>query len=676
MRSRKALFVLAAGALALCARAEINPATFDRSVKPQDDFNLFVNGTWLKNTQIPADAARWGAFDELRERNWQALHTLAERVATKGATAAEIERLVGDYYASGMDETAINAAGVTPLEPAFARIAAAQTPAEIFSTIAFLHSRGLRAAFNAGVSADAKDSNSQIFQMRQGGFALPGAGRDADRDYYFNTDERSQKIRAEYVKHIAKMLELSGWDAAAAQAGAEGAMRIETALAGVSLPRGALRNPYASYNRIPVADLAAKAPGVDWAGYFQTVGLGEFKELNLAHPKFFAGFASLVNEAPATDWQSYLRWRVVSSLAPFLTTAIEEENFRFYSGVIAGVQERKPRWRRVLAATDAGIGEALGQLYVAEYFPPEAKTRVLKLVEDLRSALGDRLRALEWMDETTKEKALAKLAAFTVKMGYPDKWEDYSSLKLDRASYVVNQMRISEFEQRKNVARLGQPTDKAEWGMTPPTVNASYSSTSNAITFPAGILQPPFFDAKADDAVNYGGIGAVIGHEMTHGFDDSGRRYDHAGNLTDWWTKESSEEFNKRAAKIVAQFSAYPVLDGTLYLKGELTQGENIADLGGVKVSFLALQKALEGKPREKIDGWTPEQRFFLSYASIWRDLQRPEEQRRRVNVDPHSPGKWRIKGPLSNLDEFFAAFDVKEGDPMRRPADQRFTIW
>lgn len=675
MRSLKHLSLASACALALVAQAEINPATFDHAVRPQDDFYQFVNGTWLKNVQIPADAARWGAFDELRERNWEALHRIAERAAAQGAQGTAIERLVGDFYASGMDEAAIAAAGLAPLQPLFDRIAAIRTPEDIFATIGYLHTQGVRPAFGGGVGPDAKDSNTQIFQLRQGGLSLPGAGRDTDRDYYLNTDERSQKIRAQYAAHVARMLELSGWEAAAAQAGAAGVLRIETALAEVSLPRAALRNPYASYNKIPVADLAAKAPGLDWAAYFKTVGLGEFKELNLAHPKFFAGLAKLVHEAPAADWQAYLRWKVMTSFASALPAAIEEESFRFYSGVIAGVQERKPRWRRVLAAADNGIGEALGQLYVAEYFPPEAKARVLKLVEDLRAALGDRIRALEWMDAPTKEKALAKLAAFTVKMGYPDKWQDYSALQLDRGPYVLNQLRIARYEQQRNVARLGQPTDKSEWGMTPPTVNASYSPSANAITFPAGILQPPFFDPKADDAVNYGGIGTVIGHEMTHGFDDSGRRFDHAGNLIDWWSQESSAEFTKRAAKIVEQFNGYTVLDG-LHLKGELTQGENIADLGGIKVAFAALQKALEGRPREKIDGWTPEQRFFLSYASIWRDLQRPEEQRRRVNVDPHSPGQWRVRGPLSNLDEFFAAFDVPEGAPMRRPADQRFTIW
>lgn len=677
MRFLKCLSLVSAGtALALAAHAEINPANFDRSASPQDNFYQFVNGTWLRSTAIPADQARWHTFTILAERNMEALHQLAERAAAKGKAGSASEQLVGDFYASGMDEAAIDAAGVAPLQPLFDRIAAAKSPAEIFAALGYLHAQGVRPAFGGFVGPDAKDSNVQIFQLRQGGIGLPGAGRDADRDYYFNTDERSVKIREQYVAHIAKMLELSGWDAADAQTGAAGAMRVETALAEVSLPRAALRNPYASYNKIAVADLATKAPGLDWAAYFRAIGLGEFKELNLAHPKFYAGLAKLVQEAPAADWQAYLRWRVLSGLANSLSAPFEEENFRFYSGVIAGVKERKPRWRRIVSATDNGLGEALGQLYVAEYFPPEAKTRVLKLVEDLRSALGDRIRALEWMDAPTKEKALAKLAAFSVKMGYPDKWQDYSALQLDRGPYVLNQLRIARYEQKRNVARLGQPTDKTEWGMTPPTVNASYSPSANAITFPAGILQPPFFDPKSDDASNYGGIGTVIGHEMTHGFDDSGRRYDHAGNLVDWWSKESGEEFNRRAAKVVEQFNSYTVLDGTLHLKGELTQGENIADLGGIKVAFAALQKALEGKSREKIDGWTPEQRFFLSYANIWRDLQRPEEQRRRVNVDPHSPGVWRVNGPLSNLEEFWSAFDVAERVPMRRSGDARVTIW
>ncbi len=676
MRSLKTLSLVWVCALGLVARAEITPANFDQSVKPQDDFYRFVNGTWLKNTAIPADQARWHTFTILAERNMEALRQLAERAAAKGKSGTAIEQLVGDYYASGMDEAAINATGIKPLQPLLDRVAAAHTPAEVFATLGALHAQGIRVGFGAGVGPDAKDSNTQIFQMRQGGLGLPGGGRDTDRDYYLNTDERSQKIREQYVAHIAKMLELSGWDATAAQAGAAGALRIETALAEVSLPRAALRNPYASYNKIAVADLAAKAPGLDWSGYFTTLGLGEFKELNLAHPKFFAGFAKLVQEAPAADWQAYLRWRLLSNFSTSLGTAFEEENFNFYSGVIAGVKERKPRWRRIVSATDNALGEALGQLYVAEYFPPEAKARVLKLVEDLRASLGDRIRALEWMDAATKEKALAKLAAFSVKMGYPDKWQDYSALHLDRSSYVLNQLRIAQYEQRRNIARLGRPTDKTEWGMTPPTVNASYSPQANSITFPAGILQPPFFDPKADDASNYGGIGTVIGHEMTHGFDDSGRRYDFAGNLVDWWSKESGEEFNKRAAKVVEQFNGYTVLDGTLHLKGELTQGENIADLGGIKVAYAALQKALEGQPHDKIDGWTPEQRFFLSYANIWRDLQRPEEQRRRVNVDPHSPGVWRVNGPLSNLEEFWTAFGVPEGAPMRRAGDARVTIW
>jgi predicted metalloendopeptidase len=449
-------------------------------------------------------------------------------------------------------------------------------------------------------------------------------------------------------------------------------------LARASLTRVLLRNPQASYHKIKATELAKTTGDLDWPAFFAATGAPKFDELNLAHPEFFKGFATTLRETPVRDWQAYLSWRLLRETAPYLSAPIVRENFRFYSGVIAGVTEQKPRWRRVATTIDEQIGDALGQLYVAEYFPPEAKARVLKLVEDLRAALADRINAAAWMDQPTKLKALEKLNAFGVKMGYPDKWKDYRALKIDRGAYVLNVLRAQEFAVRRNLDKLGQPVDKTEWTMTPPTVNARYSASLNDILFPAGILQPPFFDAKADDAVNYGAIGAVIGHEMSHGFDDSGRQYDAQGNLTDWWTPESATAYKARAAAIVKQFSGYTVLDG-LHLKGELTQGENIADLGGLKIAFAALQKALAGNPAaktQKIDGFTPEQRFFLNWARIWRDLQRPEEQRRRVNVDPHSPGEWRVRGPLSNLEEFWQAFNVPEGAPMRRGAEERVTIW
>ena len=662
----------AAAALTLvlgAARAEVNLQNIDPAVKPQDDFFHYANGTWLKTVTIPADQSRWGSFTELSERNVANLRTICERVAALKTGPTPIEKMVGDFYASGMDEAAVNAAGSKPLQAELDRIAAVKTPADVLATIAQMKLQGSAVGFSFFASADAKDSNTDIAQLYQGGLGLP------DRDYYFNDDEKSQKLRQQYVAHVAKMLTLLGDNPEAAQVGAQSVMRIETLLAQASLARVKLRNPYASYHKMPVTDLAKYTGDLNWGGFFAALGTPAFTEINLAHPDFFKAFAAQLASTPVADWQAYLRWNLVHESAPYLSEAFVNENFSFYGTILTGVKEMKPRWRRVVAVTDGEIGEALGQLYVAEYFPPEAKARVLQLVADLRAALRDRLQTLEWMDDATRTKAVAKLDAFSVKMGYPDKWKDYSSVKIDRTSYLANVLQAEAFETRRNYNKIGQPVDKTEWGMTPPTVNAYYSPTVNGIAFPAGILQPPFFDPKADDAVNFGGIGVVIGHEMTHGFDDRGRQYDAQGNLTDWWTPASAEKFKARAAGVVKQFSGYTVLDG-VHLKGELTQGENIADLGGLKISYAALQKALTGKPHDKIDGFTPEQRFFLSHASVWRDLMRPEEQRRRVNIDPHSPGLWRVNGPLSNLDEFFQAFNVPEGAPMRRPATERVTIW
>jgi len=666
------LTLAAAAALTLAlglARAEVNLPNIDPAVKPQDDFYRYANGNWQKAILIPADQSRWGSFDMLRERNEGNLRAICERVAALQTGATPIEKMVGDFYASGMDEAAVNAAGIKPLQSELDRIAAIKTPADVLSAIAHLKLEGSSVGFGFFAGPDAKDSNTNIAQLFQGGLGLP------DRDYYFNDDEKSQKLRQQYVAHVAKMLVLIGDSPEAAQAGAQSVMRLETLLAQASLARVKLRNPYASYHKIPVADLAKTTGALDWGGFFAALGTPTFTGINLAHPDFFKGFAAQLAATPVADWQAYLRWNLVHDCAPFLSEPLVKENFSFYGTILTGVKEMKPRWKRVVGVTDAEIGEALGQLYVAAYFPPEAKARVLQLVADLRAALRARLQTLEWMDDATRAKAVAKLDAYSVKMGYPDKWKDYSSVKIDRGSYLANIRQAEAFEVRRNFNKIGQPVDKTEWRMTPPTVNAYYSASDNGIVFPAGILQPPFFDPKTDDAANFGGIGVVIGHEMTHGFDDRGRQYDAAGNLTDWWTPASAEKFKARAAGVVQQFSGYTVLDG-VHLKGELTQGENIADLGGLKVSYAALQLALAGKPHDPLDGFTPEQRFFLSHASVWRDTMRPEEQRRRVNVDPHSPGYWRVNGPLSNLDEFFQAFNVPEGAPMRRPAAQRVTIW
>ena len=666
------LTLAAAAALTLAlglARAEVNLPNIDPAVKPQDDFYRYANGNWQKAILIPADQSRWGSFDMLRERNEGNLRAICERVAALQTGATPIEKMVGDFYASGMDEAAVNAAGIKPLQSELDRIAAIKTPADVLSAIAHLKLEGSSVGFGFFAGPDAKDSNTNIAQLFQGGLGLP------DRDYYFNDDEKSQKLRQQYVAHVAKMLVLIGDSPEAAQAGAQSVMRLETLLAQASLAPPPLRNPYASYHKIPVADLAKTTGALDWGGFFAALGTPTFTGINLAHPDFFKGFAAQLAATPVADWQAYLRWNLVHDCAPFLSEPLVKENFSFYGTILTGVKEMRPRWKRVVGVTDGEIGEALGQLYVAAYFPPEAKARVLQLVADLRAALRARLQTLEWMDDATRAKAVAKLDAYSVKMGYPDKWKDYSSVKIDRGSYLANIRQAEAFEVRRNFNKIGQPVDKTEWRMTPPTVNAYYSASDNGIVFPAGILQPPFFDPKTDDAANFGGIGVVIGHEMTHGFDDRGRQYDAAGNLTDWWTPASAEKFKARAAGVVQQFSGYTVLDG-VHLKGELTQGENIADLGGLKVSYAALQLALAGKPHDPLDGFTPEQRFFLSHASVWRDTMRPEEQRRRVNVDPHSPGYWRVNGPLSNLDEFFQAFNVPEGAPMRRPAAQRVTIW
>ncbi len=668
---RKLPLVAAAATLALTlgARAEIDLKNFDLTVKPQDDFYHYTNGTWLKNTPIPADRAIWASFSEIDDRNQANLHAICDRVAAKKEGATATEKMVGDLYASGMDEAAINAAGAKPLQSELDRIAAIKSPSDVLKAIAHLQSYGVGCGFRFGSSPDLKQSDREIASLGQGGLGLP------ERGYYFNDDEKSQKIRQQYVAHMTNMLVLLGEPRESATVSAQAVLALETKLAVGSLARVQLRDPYRSYHKMKVSEAAAKTPGIDFQLLFAERGAPAFDEINLAHPEFFKGFEAALNSVAVSDWQAYLRWHLVRRAAPYLSEGFVAEDFAFNGKILTGTTEQKPRWKRVVGVIDGQIGEALGQLYVAEYFPPEAKARMARLVEDLRASLHDRINALEWMDAPTKEKAQAKLAAFSVKIGYPEKWLDYGAVKITRDDYFGNILRSDAFEVSRRLARIGQAVDRKEWGMTPPTVNAYYNATNNEIVFPAGILQPPFFDFKADDAVNYGGIGAVIGHEMTHGFDDSGAKYDAHGNLNNWWSDESAKNFKVRTSAVVKQFAAYEPLPG-LHLNGELTQGENIADLGGAKIAYYALQKALADKPRDPIDGFTPEQRFFLNYAAIWRVNSRPEETRRRVNIDPHSPGEFRCNGPLSNLDEFAKAFAVPDGAAMRRPPETRVTIW
>ena len=644
-------------------------ANMDTSVKPSDDFFMYANGGWIKRTPIPPEYSRWGSFNQLIEKNNDALHDVAERAARETTATDPDAKKVGDYYASGMDEATVEVARARPLTDELKRIDGVKDRIDVLKEIAHLHTLGITSLFGFTSGQDDKNSTMVIAQAYQGGLGMP------DRDYYTKTDDASKKLRDQYVQHVTKMLTLLGEDPKAAGEHAKKILTLETSLAQASRTKVELRDPQKNYNKMKTSALQALTPGFKWDAYFKESNLLDPGELNVGQPDFFKGADKVFASTAIDDWKEYFRWHLVHATAAELSADFVNENFNFYETTLRGTQQIKPRWKRVVASTDNSIGEALGKLYVADYFPPESKARMLDLVNNLRSALADRIKTLEWMDEPTKQAALKKLAAFTVKIGYPDKWRDYSVLRIDRGPYVLNAVRASMFDIRRELNKIGKPVDRTEWGMTPPTVNAYYNPKLNEIVFPAGILQPPFFNPKADDALNYGGIGAVIGHEMTHGFDDQGRQFDEVGNLRDWWTPESAAKFKERSGAIVKQYSEYEPLPG-VHVNGELTQGENIADIGGVKIAYAALQKALAGKPQEKIDGFTPEQRFFLGFAQIWRSVQRDEDLRLMVNTNPHSPARYRVNGPLSDLVEFQKAFNLPDNCPMVRPADKKVNIW
>ncbi|MEY2561212.1 MAG: putative endopeptidase [Verrucomicrobiota bacterium] len=661
----------------------LDPKNMDTSVKPGDDFYLYANGNWIKNNPIPPEFSRWAAFNELAEKNNDALHEIAEKAAGGTASAdanakkpkadktssPDVQK-VGDFYASGMNESAVDAAKAEPLKDEFKRIDAMKDRKDVLKEIGRFHSMGLRAFFGFVSGQDDKDSTRVIAQAYQGGLGLP------DRDYYTKEDEASKKLRDQYVEHVTKMLTLAGAPADQAAADAKKILALETSLAKPARTRVELRDPQKNYNKMKPAELQAIMPDFSWADYFKELKLTNPGDINVGQPDFFKAANEVFKTVPVEDWKAYLRWHLIRDMSPMLSSDFVNEAFRFYEATLRGTKQIKPRWKRVVTKADEELGEALGKLYVAEKFPPEAKARALEMVNNIKEALADRIKTLDWMDEPTKQEALKKLAAFTVKIGYPDKWRDYSALKIDRSSYAQNVLRGEMFEVDRRFKKIGKPVDRTEWGMSPPTVNAYYNPNMNEIVFPAGIMQPPFFDPKADDAVNYGGMGAVIGHEMTHGFDDQGRQFDAVGNLRDWWSKASADAYDARRKVVVSQYAAYEPLPG-MHINGELTQGENIADIGGVKLAYTALQKAIAKKgPQPAIDGFTPEQRFFLGFAQIWRNNQRDEDLKLRLNTDPHSPGRFRTIGPLSNLDEFKKAFDIPDGSPMVRPADQRVNIW
>ena len=641
----------------------------DTTCSPCQDFFQYASGSWVTRTTIPASYPGYGSFQILRDRNQEALHRLLEDAARKTASRSDANLAkLGAFYGSCMESARAEVEGMKPLEPTLAAIAAIRSLDDLTLEAARLQAEGVDVLFRFGALPDLKNSTMMIAVASQGGLGLP------DRDYYTREDSTSRAIRDRYVEHVARILELIGEPRADARARADKVMEIETSLARASMTNVQRRDPKAVYHMLKVDELRGLMPSFGWTSYLQQAGLEGLADLNVAQPDFFKALNEHLSGVTLEDWKTYLRWHAAEQAAPFLSSPFVDETFRFQK-VLNGIEELPPRWKRCVQATDDWLGEALGREYVKLHFSPRARARALEMVKNLEAALKSRLESLDWMGDSTRAEALGKLAAFGEKIGYPDHWRDYSALRIERGSFLENVSRANEFETARQHRKVGKPVDRGEWRMTPPTVNAYYNSSNNDINFPAGILQPPFFDPEADDAVNYGGIGAVIGHEMTHGFDDRGRQFDGAGNLRDWWTAEDAQRYQGRASRVVDQFNGYVAVD-TLHLNGKLTLGENIADLGGVAVAFHALERALAGKPRPLIDGLTPEQRFFFSYAQVWRAKFRPEAIRLRVATDPHSQARWRVDGPLSNLPEFAKTFGCKAGDPMVRPDSLRARIW
>lgn len=649
----------------------INLADLDTTVDPGTDFYEFANGNWLKNNPVPASESRWGSFNELREANAAIIKTvLDESAADANAKAGSNRKKIGDFFASGMDSLKLNSEGNKPLAAELKAIDAIADLKGITAKVADMQAHFNFALFAIFAEQDMKNSSRVLPYIYQGGLSLP------DRDYYLKTDDASAKIRSQFTEHMAKMLVLAGEDEKNAQSVAAKILELETALAKASMSRVEMRNPEKTYNLRTIDEMQKLAPSIDWNNHLSTLGVKNPSELVTNNPAFLTTVSTMLQQRPLEDWKGYLKWRTVRSAAPYLSDDFRNEDFNFNEGVLSGATEMKERWKLVQETIDEMMGEALGEVYCEKAFTPETKKRMMELVANLGSSFRDRIKQLDWMSDVTKEQALTKLGTIMNKIGYPDKWRDYSALEISRDSYYANVQNASAFEFKRIMNKIGQPVDRTEWGISPPTVNAYYNPTMNEIVFPAGILQPPFFNPNADDAVNYGGIGAVIGHEMTHGFDDEGRQFDAQGNLKSWWTSEDSAKFMVKANMLVDQYNQFTVND-SLKVNGQLTLGENIADLGGLTIAYYAYQKSLEGKPApEKIDGFTGEQRFFLGWATVWRANIRPEAAAQRIITDPHSPTKYRCNGIVSNMPEFHKAFNVKPGSPLYRDEKSRASIW
>jgi putative endopeptidase len=648
----------------------INRDNLDTNVLPGDDFYEYASGGWMKNNPLPAEYSRYGSFDKLIERNQEMVKSLVTEASLTESDFSEIAKKVGDFYYTGMDTVEIEAQGIKPLAEEFSIISLASNKSDIQNLIVRNHIRDNSLLFYLYGSPDKKNSKMVIANLYQGGLGL------ADVDYYTEMDDKAKEIRGKYKEFISNMLILSGDDKEKAIAEANTILKMETRLANASMTRLERRNPHATYHKMSVKELGSMTPAIDWQYYFSGIGLKNIEEINVAQPDFFKEVNTMMGDTPVEDWKIYLKWHILKNAAPYLSNDFINTSFDFYGKYLSGKQVLQARWKRVLQTTDEAMGEAIGKMFVDKYFPPEAKERMLHLVANLKEGLKERIDELEWMSDDTKKEARTKLAAINVKIGYPDKWRDFSELSIQKDSYYANMQRASRFNFEYRIGKIGKPTDHDEWGMFAHQVNAYYSPLRNEIVFPAGILQPPFFYIDADDAVNYGAIGVVIGHEMTHGFDDQGRQYDKEGNLRDWWTEEDAEKFNARTDILVEQFDQFLVLD-SLHANGKLTLGENIADLGGLNIALTALKKQWETSPPPKsINGFTPLQRFFLSYSNLWAQNITAEEIRKRTKEDVHSIGKLRVNGPLPNLQAFYDAFNLDETAEMYIKPEERAMIW
>lgn len=647
-----------------CAIAQssgFDTSRMDRSASACNDFFQFANGTWVKNTEIPASQSRWGSFNILAESNREVLRGILERAAKKKARAGTDTQMLGDFYSSCMNEALVERAGTKPIAPYLASIDEIKTTDDLVHQIALLHQMSVPAAFRFSGGQDLKDTNMVIVNAGQGGLSLP------NRDYYTKDDARSVETRTKFIEYMTNMFKLLGEEPNMAAGNALAVMTIQTRLAKASRSPVEMRDPDKNYNKTSLAEFQKMTPRFSWAAYMKTRAVPAVDSINVGQPNFFKELNSMLKDVPIAWWKIYLKWMLLNNAAPALPKAFVDENFNFQGKYLSGTKEQLPRWKKCVQATDNNLGEALGMEFVKTHFTPKAKARMNELIDNLFVAMRSHIEDLKWMGPETKQKALAKLATYKRKIGYPDKLRGYKGLAIDRKSYLANVFRSAGFQVGRNIADIGKPADRTRWGWSPPTVNASYSSLNNEITFPAGILQPPFFNFKADDAINYGAIGGVIGHEITHGFDDQGSKFGADGNLNMWWTKKDREEFEKRASCVVDQFSAYEVQPG-LNMSGKLTLGENIGDFGGLTIAYDAFMRFLEGKPRPAdIDGFTPEQRFFLGWAQVWAAKATLEAERLQVQGDPHALPRWRVNGPMSNMPEFQRAWGCKTGDKMVR---------